>query len=144
VGELTVDVRAAELNDRVGVWPLAREFATSFTPKKAAFESAYSHLLDRSDTLVLVAEADQRIVGYLLASDHLTFFANGPVCWVEEVMVASEHRRRGIGLALMHNVEGWAIERGAAYVALASRRAGDFYSALGYEESAVFYKKTVR
>jgi len=32
---------------------------------------------------------------------------------------------------------------GAAYLALASRRAGLFYLALGYEDSAVFYKKAL-
>lgn len=32
----------------------------------------------------------------------------------------------------------------AGYVSLASRRAGDFYRALGYEDSAVFFRKTLR
>ncbi|GAA1661347.1 hypothetical protein GCM10009744_63860 [Kribbella alba] len=37
----------------------------------------------------------------------------------------------------------WAQSIGAAYLALASRRAGPFYLALDYEDSAVFYKKTL-
>ena len=33
---------------------------------------------------------------------------------------------------------------GAAYVALATRRAGAFYDALGYQESATYFKKILR
>ncbi len=92
---------------------------------------------------MVVAEVEERIAGYLLASDHLTFLANGPVCWVEEVMVASDLRRLGIGRALMQHAERWAAERGSTYVSLASRRAREFYLAQEYEDSAVFYKKNL-
>ena len=138
-----VEVRAAVPGDRTGVWPLAREFATSFVPLQAAFDSTFEQLLGRADTLLLVAKLDGRIAGYLLAGDHLTFLANGPVCWVEEVMVASDLRRRGIGRALMQHAQRWAVECGAAYISLASRRAGEFYLAQDYENSAVFYKKNL-
>jgi GNAT superfamily N-acetyltransferase len=139
-----VEVRPARPADLERVWPLARDFATSFTPRHAAFGLVYAQLLGRADTLLLVADVDQNIGGYLLASDHLTFQANGPVCWVEEVMVVPEHRRLGVGRALMDRAEWWAVQRGSAYVSLASRRAGEFYVAVGYEKSALFYKKTLR
>jgi GNAT superfamily N-acetyltransferase len=82
------------------------------------------------------------IVGYLLANSHLTFLANGPVAWVEEIMVDQQVRRTGVGRALMEAAEDWSRAINAAYMALATRRAGDFYLALGYQHSAVFYKKT--
>ncbi len=40
--------------------------------------------------------------------------------------------------------EDWADRKGAAYIALATRRAGDFYTALSYEASATFFKKTLK
>lgn len=80
-------------------------------------------------------------MGYLLASCHLTFLANGPVAWVEEVMVHETHRRSGVGRELMGCAEDWAREMGAVDLALASRRAGSFYRALGYEDSAVFFQE---
>ena len=43
--------------------------------------------------------------------------------------------------ALMAEFERWATERGAALVALATRRAAPFYLALGYEESATYFRK---
>jgi hypothetical protein len=43
----------------------------------------------------------------------------------------------------MELIEGKALERGSKLVALATRRASDFYKAIGYEESASYFKKTL-
>lgn len=136
-----VVVRPATVADADDVWILVREFATSFAPERSAFDRVLPQLLARDDTLLLVAESDGGLVGYLLASVHPTLFANGPVAWVEEVMVDAQVRRGGAGSALMREAERWAAASGAAYVSLATRRASDFYLALGYEDSAVFFKK---
>lgn len=137
-------IRRATADDRDAVWPLARDFATSFVLEREAFASSYDALLAAADTLLLVAELEPLgIAGYLLANTHLTFLANGRVAWVEEVMVDERTRRSGIGAALMRSAEEWAVAGGAVYLALASRRAGAFYLALGYEDSAVFYKRTL-
>ncbi len=140
-------VRPARLDDADALWPLVQGFATSFVPRRTAFDATFPTLVDHDDTLLVVAVAtgareSAGVVGYLLARTHLTFLANGPVCWVEEVMVDPARRRSGIGAALMVHAEEWAAHRGAAYVALASRRAGDFYRTLGYTDSATFFKKT--
>lgn len=137
-------IRPARLGDGEQVWLLAREFATSFKPERATFDDAWPQLVDAPGTVLLVAEtSERRVVGYLLGNIHLTFLANGPVAWVEEVMVEEHMRQSGIGRQLMDQAESWARSRGAAYVALASRRAGDFYLALGYEDSATVFKKTL-
>ena len=138
-------IRPARPDDAERVWPLVREFATSFTPERTAFDTTYQQLMASADTLLLVAESlDGDVVGYVLGTSHPTFFANGPVAWVEELMVEPHHRRSGIGRQLMEQAEAWARSTGAAYLALATRRAGPFYLALGYEDSAVFYKRTLR
>jgi len=41
----------------------------------------------------------------------------------------------------MSGFEQWAAARDCALVALATRRAAPFYRALGYEESASYYRK---
>ncbi len=92
--------------------------------------------------MVLVAEVSGAVVGYLLASQHGTFLANGPVAWVEELMVGEAARRRGVASRLLQAAEVWAEGVPAAYLALASRRAGDFYQALGYQASATYFRKT--
>lgn len=124
------------------MWPLAYRFATSFEPVREVFDATWERLIAKPQALVLVAEeGDGAVVGYLLAHSHLAFFANGPVVWVEEVMVDEDRRGGGIGRCLMEHAEAWATSIGAAYAALATRRAATFYRALGYEESAVFFRK---
>jgi GNAT superfamily N-acetyltransferase len=60
---------------------------------------------------------------------------------VEEIMVEENLRRAGVGTLLMHGFEAWAETRGARLIALATRRASAFYTALGYEESAAYFRK---
>ncbi|MFT4519192.1 MAG: GNAT superfamily N-acetyltransferase [Halioglobus sp.] len=60
---------------------------------------------------------------------------------MEEIMVASSHRRVGVGEALMAEFEEWAKSEGATLSAMATRRASSFYEAIQYEESATYYRK---
>ncbi len=57
-------------------------------------------------------------------------------------MVSESDRHLGVGSSLMSAAEVWAEAVPTAYVALASRRAGDFYRKIGYEDSAIFFRKT--
>ena len=136
-----IHVRPAGPGDRDQVWPLARDLATSYAVQRPAFDRSFAALLAHPDMLVLVAERGGEIDGYLLATSHPAFHANGRVAWVEEVMVAQPARGTGVGRQLMAFAEAWARDCGAAYVALATRRAAPFYRALGYEESATYFKK---
>jgi GNAT superfamily N-acetyltransferase len=137
-----VDIRHATSEDVDDVWPLVNDFAISYRPERSAFERSFSELLERSDTLVLVALSSMdAVVGYLLGSYHGTFFANGPVAWIEELMVSDEFRRRGVATQLMSAAERWAKSIPTSYIALASRRAGDFYLRAGYEQSATYFRK---
>jgi GNAT superfamily N-acetyltransferase len=137
-----IHVRPARLDDLDLIWPLTQEFATSFDPQRAAFDSAFAALVARPDTFMAVAELPAGgFAGYAVASSHLTLFANGPVAWVEELMVSPGARRGGVGASLMRAAEQWAQMQGAAYLALATRRAADFYKAIGYSASATFFRK---
>ena len=116
----------------------------SFPFRRASFDTSYATLLAAGDSCLLVAATADDCLGYLLGFRHLTFIANGPVGWVEEVLVRPEHRQAGIGRALMTAFEEWAAVRGCALVALATRRAAPFYRALGYEESAAYLRKVLK
>lgn len=134
-------IRCAESNDAAAILRLTRDFSTSFATDEEAFHVSFAALLTDSNVHFAVAEVDGRIVGYVLAFSHCTLHANGRVAWVEEITVEALYRRRGIGRALMRNVENWAADHGCKLVALATRRASDFYEANGYEKSATFYRK---
>lgn len=136
-------IRRADPGDVDGVAGLAGELAQSFTFSRKSFLAAYPALLaDDGACLLLALRAGERL-GYLLGFRHLTFYANGPVAWVEEVLVRRQERGRGIGRALMSAFEQWAVAQGCTLIALATRRAAPFYHALGYEESAVYFRKVL-
>ena len=137
-------IRNAEARDSAAVFRLAQAFAKSFAAEQSAFERSFANLLTHPEAFLAVAEEEGEVAGYLLGFEHLTFFANGRVAWVEEIMVGEAHRLLGAGRKLMEAFEAWGQERDAKMVALATRRASEFYKALGYEESAVYLRKMIQ
>lgn len=143
VSESQVRVRRARAADAGAVAVLAGELAQSFDFSREKFDLAYPRLVTAPDACLLLAADGDQCLGYLLGFRHLTFYAGGPVAWAEEVLVRDGHRGRGTGRALMTAFERWAAGHGCALVALATRRAAPFYRALGYEESATYYRKAL-
>jgi GNAT superfamily N-acetyltransferase len=134
-------IRQAGAGDVDEVAGLAAALTMSFEFSAARFRENYPSLLRDDGACLLLAVAGQQSVGYLLGFRHLTFYANGPVGWVEEIVVRDQERGRGIGRILMSAFEQWAAAQGCALVALATRRAAPFYRALGYAESATYFRK---
>ena len=137
-------VRHAEANDADAVFRLAARFATSFAVEEAAFRASFVALLENPDAYLAVAESTgDEVIGYILAFRHRTFFANGYVAWIEELMVDESHRKQGVGRALTASAEGWAVAAECRMIALATRRASEFYQSVGYEESAAYFRKSL-
>ena len=134
-------IRRAVLSDREGIFPLVKDFATSFKPGKKAFDFSFDRIVNDQSACLLIAEMDNRIIGYCLGFDHFTFYANGRVSWVEEIMVIEDYRKGNIGREMMNQFEDWSRSRNSKLVGLATRRAAPFYEALDYENSAVFFRK---
>ncbi|AAS71225.1 GNAT family N-acetyltransferase [Leptospira interrogans] len=139
--EMHVHVRKARSDDQIQLFPLVSDFATSFLPDPSAFAKAFVQILQQDDAALLVAVHDSHLVGYCLAFDHFTFYANGRVTWIEEIMVQPALRRKGIGHMLMKEAEAWATTRSSKLVALATRRASEFYARISYAESAIYFRK---
>jgi GNAT superfamily N-acetyltransferase len=136
-------IRRADTGDVDEVAGLAGELAQSFRFSRERFQVAYPSLLADDGACLLLAVQGRERLGYLLGFRHLTFYANGPVAWVEKVFVRRQDRGRGIGQALVSAFEQWAAARGCGLIALATRRAASFYRALGYEESALYFRKVL-
>jgi len=136
-------IRPAEPGDLEQVAGLVAEFALSFEFRPESFRVSYPALLTDEGARLLVATDGQESLGYLLGFRHHTFYANGPVGWVEEIAVRRADRGRGIGRMLMAAFEQWAIAQECTLIALATRRASPFYLALGYEESATYFRKVL-
>jgi GNAT superfamily N-acetyltransferase len=140
-GSESVRIRRAEPGDETVLLSLAQSFATSFTVDPSRFSMQLETILADRASVLLVAETDGGVIGYVAASVHPTLYANGLVGWIEELMVDPSQRRGGIGRLLVSAAEGWIEAQDAAMVALATRRAEDFWLAVGYEESAAYLRK---
>lgn len=135
-------IRLAEENDSSSVKSLARSLATSFSLDDDSFDEIFSRLKDDESSRILISMDEYGTInGYLLGFVHDTFFANGAVAWIEEMFVSETARLNGVGRALERNFEVWARVRDAKLIALATRRAAPFYTAIGYEESAVYFRR---
>ena len=138
---MDIIIRPARLEDSDRLFALVLQFATSFTPERSSFELCLKELFQDQNAWIGIAEYQSEVIGYGLGFDHFAFYANGRVAWVEELMVKAEMRRHQVRKRLMETFEQWARARGSKLVGLATRRAAPFYSALGYEESATFFRK---
>src|SRR5947207_801798 len=143
VSRSPVQIRHGTVHDAEPVCDLAGQLAQSFPFSPARFHDSYAALLSTDDACLLVAADGDEVLGYLLGFSHRTFYANGSVAWVEEILVQPRFRAQGIGRALMQAFERWAVDRRCAVAALATRRAAPFYVALGYEESASYLRKVL-
>ena len=143
MSDVQCHIRPADASDAAAVADLAAELAQSFTFSRARFDRSYPALLTSDGACLLLAVNGHERLGYLLGFEHLTFYANGPVAWAEEVFVHSQYRGCGVGRALMSAFEQWAAARNCTLGALATRRAAPFYRALGYEESAIYLRKVL-
>ncbi len=117
-------IRPATAADAGAVAQLAADLAQSFPFSPAAFNRAYPAVLAAEDACLLLAEdlggagreaSRAEPLGYLLGFWHPAFFANGPVAWVEEILVRPEYRGRGAGRALMSAFEQHARTRAAVW-----------------------------
>jgi RimJ/RimL family protein N-acetyltransferase len=145
---MSVRVRAAEPGDADRLVALAREVGaeeegwliTAGEWRSASAERRYLKAIRRHpDAAVFVAEENGGIVGRLSvsrdahpASEHVADLG---------LMVARDHRRRGIGLALMEAAEDWARRVGVRKLELHvfphNTPAIALYERLGYEREGL-------
>jgi GNAT superfamily N-acetyltransferase len=72
------------------------------------------------DSVVLVAEEDERMVGLCTAYITIESVRFGRRCLVEELAVDPERRSEGIGAALLDAAKAWARGAGATHLELDS------------------------
>jgi ribosomal protein S18 acetylase RimI-like enzyme len=100
----------------------------------------FASVLANDNCLVLVAEHEGEVVGYIDASVQRPTRpdeAGQPWCSINNVVVKCGRRRQGIGSMLLRAAEAWACEKGLAQVRLEvfefNARARVLYKRLGYD-----------
>lgn len=103
--------------------------------------------LDRDKYFQIVAEVDNKIVGYLLATKKVDPILSRNNFWIDYFCVDENYRGRGIGNELLNKIEIIAKEEKIFYLELTSSRfrvsARNLYLNFGFEirESDIFRKE---
>lgn len=122
-------IRAARNEDAVAILKLWR--AAGAVPTRTDDERSIGALIDHDPEALLVAEHGERLVGSLIAG------FDGWRGSIFRAVVLPEHRRSGIGRALVAEGERSLKRRGAARISLFAIRsevdAMEFWSAVGFE-----------
>lgn len=140
---MNISYRNAISNDEEELFNLSTKLSTSFKLDKTDFRQTFREVLSNKDADLFVAENELGLIGYVLAFHHSTLYANGLISWVEELFVLEDYRGKSVGKNLMVLIEEKAAKRDSKLIALATRRASDFYKGIGYDESAVYLKKSL-
>lgn len=132
-------VRPAEPGDIEVIHGLIRELATyERAPEKVVGTPAMladALFGEHVSAEALIAELDGRPVGFALFHGTFSTWECRPGIWLEDLYVPPEHRRHGIGQALLAELARITVERGCArleWTALDwNTPALDFYAKLG-------------
>jgi 8-oxo-dGTP diphosphatase len=88
---------------------------------------------------VLVADQNEKILGFLVLS--YVSALTGIRAWIDDIAVDPQHRRQGIGQALVEAAIQRASRRGATHLFMdtsrGSQEAREFYKSCGFEEDGV-------
>lgn len=127
-------IRNANPSDAEAIWKLNSE-EMGYSYSLAATKAKLFKLLSDENHRIFVAVADGMIVGYIHANGYELLFAPS-MRNVMAIAVSSNFKRKGIGRALLAEVEKWAVESGSTGVRLVSgetrTEAHEFYRKCGY------------
>lgn len=132
---MNITLRRAMISDAKAIYELCRsELGYDFSLEQV--EANVRRLIGDSTNLLLVAEQNNELAGFVHANSHEPVYAP-KMKSVMALVVREEFRKQGLGHSLVGAVENWAIESGASGVRLNSgdtmNDALHFYKSMGYE-----------
>ena len=127
-------IRQAKINDFEAIYDLVKELAEYENEPDAVTSKLedYVHAFSKNDIYVLVAEKEDEIIGMALYYKSFSTW-KGPMMYLEDFVVKSNARRKGIGQQLFDAFLQDSKDRGAIMVK---------WQVLDWNELAInFYKK---
>lgn len=135
-------IRPATLDDVDAIFSLLEQLGIGDVPNRASFEEAFTDAVKEAhDHILLVADLDGVVVGYALTTVARLLYTNGDSAQLQELVVDSSARDRGVGSKLVAAVEAECRSRGVRQLTVASLRAAAFYERLDYRSTADYLKK---
>jgi len=135
-----ITIRRARVEDRERLYELLCQFVWSTTPDRTAFETNFPMVLEDGNTHVRVADEGGVVLGYSLDVVQWTFYANGPIVLLQELMVDPARRGEGIGGKLVEEMVRQSRTAGAREITVPTRRAKEYYPRFGFTEIAGYFK----
>ena len=138
-------IRDARTEDAEALAALVGQLGYPTSAEAVALRLARLHASEADR--VVVAEADGEVVGLASLHTSLTVEYDEPAAKLSAIVVDERHRRRGIGEALVAELEAEARRRECAVIFLttAERRADAhaFYRRIGFEQTGRRFAKPV-
>ena len=139
-----VKIRSFKRDDLDDLFRLSNQLSDAVKVERNVLEENIVRIAGKEDHVILIAESDRRVVGYLSAYFHWAIYANGQVAYIDEIVVAKERRHRGIGTELLSQFERLAENRKCVLISLATAGAKAFYEKQEYRSKASYYKKYLK
>ena len=132
--------------------PALASLYQQLVPNESSLEKMQEalHVIWRNpDQAIFGAKIEGRLVGTILGvACRMLFGQCKSFMIVEDFVVDSDHRRQGVGTALMRAIECFAAKRNCSYIMLITdtdrEEAHRFYASLGYEsDHYMAFKKRI-
>ena len=143
-----VAIRRAQAGDGKAMASLAGQLG--YPMRNSAVKRQLSSLTNEEGHAVLVAElGGHGIVGWIHMMPRQLLYSPR-LAEIGGLVVDAEHRRKGVGRALIHAAEQWAKGHGYMRIVVRSnavrKEAHDFYPSLGYDsvETQKVYRKGLK
>ncbi len=136
---MTVTFRRATQADAQAIAALVTELGYAATA--AGVVDRVRRSLHSGTSCLLLAQSENDVIG-LISAELVPYFPDGStVCRVTALVVASQHRRRGLGERLLARVADFAREHGCSGIELTSAQrrldAHRFYQRLGFSRTSL-------
>ena len=147
--DLEAVIRKAQTEDFEGAFALVLELREHFGNDeqidKEGVRAIFERFLDHQDHYAYVAEAGGDIVGMMSMSVGVSLYEHRPYAVIDELIISSEFRGRGLGKRLLDEAFARAVERGCCEVCLDTKATNEgalrFYRAYGFDREGIMLEK---
>lgn len=136
-----ITIRPLKPSDIADIMQLHRELGwnPAFKADGSTLKQRLEALITEEDALLLVAEVNDQVVGYIHGEIVTYLLFAGREMLVSELFVMEKARAHGIGKALLGAIEAQAVRRKCFRISVLNSREREsykrgFYPSLGYEE----------
>lgn len=136
-----ITIRPLKPSDIADVMQLHRELGwnPAFKADGSTLKQRLEALITEDDALLLVAEGNGQVIGYIHGEIVTYLLFAGREMLVSELFVKEKARAAGVGKALLAAIEAQAVQRKCFRISVLNSREREsykrgFYPSLGYEE----------